>query len=290
MSWKRWKLGLLVAGLSSLVDGAAVGFVDPQIAFRALAFILILSLAKGMGMFLKQHPVETVTGDTEILRKAVVESGRTNAGGPGSNGIVPAWGLAFVAVFALSGCTTLLDKAAGAVSSPVVTERVVTNTVPQLQIVTNVVREIVQLPGEINTVTNLVREVVTNTIQVTRVETAYVTNYVEKPSLANGLKLAETGAAFVPPPYGTAATGVLGILSAGLVLLVRRKNAQAGALAEQNDSLTTQLQAVVKGVEQVTTVINPQVGEQVKNIIAQTSKALGVADDLHASVAQMTKV
>jgi hypothetical protein len=134
-------------------------------------------------------------------------------------------------------------------------------------------------------VTNVVEKAVTQT----------VTNFVEKAGIESGLAVAKVGAALAPPPYNAIAAGVLAVASGGLGFLVKRKNDQVNAanqsidaLTGENDSQAKQLQAVVQGVEQITTAIDPATGEKVKGIIAETSKALGVSDDLHATVQALT--
>lgn len=190
----------------------------------------------------------------------------------------------------LSGCA-VLDKAGSLVSRPVVSERVVTNVVNL--VTTNFVPVAVRVPGETVMVTNLVERVVTNVVE--KLVTVTTTNFVEKAGIETGLAVAKAGASLAPPPYNAIAAGVLAVISGGLGFLVKRKNDQVNAanqsidaLTGQNDSQAKQLQAVVKGVEQITTAIDPAAGEKVKGIIADASKALGVSDDLHAMVKALT--
>lgn len=91
-----------------MCDGLIVAFVDPQIATRALVVTLVVMMAKAFGLFLKQHPVEEITSETEIIRKAAEGAGKSNAGGS-SNGIVTALGITFLLFMGLmlSGCARL---------------------------------------------------------------------------------------------------------------------------------------------------------------------------------------
>lgn len=76
MSWSKWKIGLLVAALSALCDGVIVVLVDPNIALKALAIALAVMMAKAAGLYLKQHPVEEIVTETELIRRASIEVGK----------------------------------------------------------------------------------------------------------------------------------------------------------------------------------------------------------------------
>lgn len=78
MSWTKWKMGLVVAGLSALCDGVIVLLAAPDIAWKGLGIALAVMMAKAVGLYLKQHPVEGVVTETEILRKAAIEAGKGN--------------------------------------------------------------------------------------------------------------------------------------------------------------------------------------------------------------------
>lgn len=217
-------------------------------------------------------------------------SGPRGATGPTSEKVLSFAILALFCAVIFSGCA-VLDKAGTLVTKPVVSERVVTNTVSV--VTTNFVPVAVAVPGETRTVTNVVEHYVTNVVE--RVVTQNVTNFVEKAGIETGLAVAKAGASLAPPPYNAIAAGVLAAVTGGLGFLVKRKNDQVNAanasidvLNGENDSQAKQLQAVVQGVEQVTSAIDPATGEKVKGIIAETSKALGVSDDLHATVQALT--
>jgi len=67
MSWKKWKRGLLIAiltGIGTGLVGLAVGINWEQ------ALILVgVSVGKDLLLYLKQHPIETVSDTTHLLKK-----------------------------------------------------------------------------------------------------------------------------------------------------------------------------------------------------------------------------
>jgi hypothetical protein len=64
MKWRKWRLGLLVAimtGCFTALTGLAAGITREQ-----FLIILLVSIGKDALLFLKEHPVDTITnGDTE---------------------------------------------------------------------------------------------------------------------------------------------------------------------------------------------------------------------------------
>lgn len=194
------------------------------------------------------------------------------SGNYGTYGILPFVGFViFVAIG--SGCQ-VLDKAASAVTRP--KSMMVTNEV--IKFMTNVVAIPVPVPGQTVMVTNFVdrvstvtnREVVTNLV------------YEVKNELRAGVAAGQTVAALAPPPYSTAAAGILGVVSAGLGFLAARKNKQA-------DLANQQLKAVIAGVEETAIALPGGDSDKVKENIQKVSKLLGVASELHASVQAMTE-
>jgi len=67
MNWKKWKLGLLVAGLTGLFNGVVCMVVD--MTAKQIAFVLIVSFAKDALLFLKQHPAEQISFDTNSITR-----------------------------------------------------------------------------------------------------------------------------------------------------------------------------------------------------------------------------
>jgi hypothetical protein len=188
-----------------------------------------------------------------------------------------------IATFGLSGCSSTLDKVSSLVTKPVPRITTVTNSVieTRIEVVTNFVPVIQNINGVATTNIEAKVESHATEIPMLRIESVTNVTYVLKDGLSKGVNVATAGAAFIPPPYGTATTAALGILSGALAFLVRRKNGQ-------NESLTGQLTAVVHGVEQATLAIDPKIGETIKNTIATTSKILGVSDDLNSTVQTLT--
>jgi hypothetical protein len=67
MTWRRWRLGVLVAVLlSAIVAGA--GLVAGT-NWRALVATFCTALLTHLGSFLKDHPPESVSFDTEKVAK-----------------------------------------------------------------------------------------------------------------------------------------------------------------------------------------------------------------------------
>lgn len=186
-------------------------------------------------------------------------------------------------ILLFAGCASTLDKVSSLVTKPVPRITTVTNSVieKRIEVVTNFVTEIKTVRGLTTTNIEAVVESHTNEIPIIRIESVTNVTYVLKDGLNKGVNVATAGAAFIPPPYGTATTAALGILSGALAFLVRRKNGEKA-------NLTDQLTAVVHGVEQATAAIDPKIGETIKSTIATTSKILGVADDLNATVQSLT--
>lgn len=69
MSWRRWKLGLLVGLFTGILDGGLVAFADPNLGWKPLLFLICVFVCKDGLMFLKQHPVEEITDNTEFIQK-----------------------------------------------------------------------------------------------------------------------------------------------------------------------------------------------------------------------------
>lgn len=58
MSWARWKRGLVISLLTTLLTEAVVILADPQIAWRAMVALLVGTLVKDALLYLKSHPVD----------------------------------------------------------------------------------------------------------------------------------------------------------------------------------------------------------------------------------------
>lgn len=78
MSWKRWKLGVLVACLSGCFDGGLVAFIDPNINLKPLLFLIMFWICKDAAFFLKDHPVDKIIfSDTTVMTKQDVAGENT---------------------------------------------------------------------------------------------------------------------------------------------------------------------------------------------------------------------
>jgi hypothetical protein len=88
MSWRKWKLGLVVAfiiGFFTACAGASV--LDVVLNFKFVMFFLGL-IGKDLILFLINHPVDQITFDTQTFSKQQTNENKTNT--PiGTNGIDP---------------------------------------------------------------------------------------------------------------------------------------------------------------------------------------------------------
>lgn len=67
MSWRRWKLGIVVAvGLSLLVAGAAL---EAGTSWRVFLQVFCVACLTHLGAFLKDHPPEAISFETELTTK-----------------------------------------------------------------------------------------------------------------------------------------------------------------------------------------------------------------------------
>jgi hypothetical protein len=67
VSWRRWKLGIAVAlALSFFVAGAGL---TQGMKWQAFVAVLCAACVTHFGSFLKDHPVEQITYDTETKTK-----------------------------------------------------------------------------------------------------------------------------------------------------------------------------------------------------------------------------
>jgi uncharacterized membrane protein YeiH len=67
MSWRRWKLGVLVSVVLSLfVAGAGLA---AGMKWQAFISVLCTALVTHFGSFLKDHPIEQITWDTDQITK-----------------------------------------------------------------------------------------------------------------------------------------------------------------------------------------------------------------------------
>ncbi len=70
MNWRKWKLGLLVAGFTGLLNGAV--FLAVEMTWKQIVIILVLNFAKDALLYLKQHNIEAVSFDTETRSEPLV--------------------------------------------------------------------------------------------------------------------------------------------------------------------------------------------------------------------------
>jgi hypothetical protein len=75
MSWRKWKIGLFAAILSTALDGLIVSLVDPDLvnSFRSrivpICIGLTVILLKAAAMFIKDHPITEIVDNTTIFKK-----------------------------------------------------------------------------------------------------------------------------------------------------------------------------------------------------------------------------
>lgn len=75
MSWRRWKIGLLAAVISTVLDAIIVSFADPSVLqhikdrwpYILIGFVVVI--AKAAAMWMKQHPIDEVVDNTTIIEK-----------------------------------------------------------------------------------------------------------------------------------------------------------------------------------------------------------------------------
>ncbi len=68
MSWKRWKVGLIVACVTGLLTGLATLEILDTITAKALLKILVFTIgliAKDALLFLKDHPADQLDTDSK---------------------------------------------------------------------------------------------------------------------------------------------------------------------------------------------------------------------------------
>lgn len=70
MSWRRWKLSLCIALITGVFSGGIVAFVDPNIGWKPLAFILLYNICQNALLFMKDHPVDSIKDGTEFISKS----------------------------------------------------------------------------------------------------------------------------------------------------------------------------------------------------------------------------
>jgi hypothetical protein len=72
MNFKRWRLGLLVACLAGLFGAVTtLGIATDIGGWKQFCLILAIGMAKDGLLFLARHPVDTISTDTDLLRKAM---------------------------------------------------------------------------------------------------------------------------------------------------------------------------------------------------------------------------
>lgn len=69
MNWKRWKMGLFIAVLTGAATAFAVGVVVPSMTLKEGIYVCLGSIAKDVLLFLKQHPAEQISFETEQITK-----------------------------------------------------------------------------------------------------------------------------------------------------------------------------------------------------------------------------
>ncbi len=74
MSWRRWKLGVAVSVMLSLIVAGAG--VAAGMKWQAFVSVLCAALLTHFGSFLKDHPFEDInfSGDTTTITKQQIET------------------------------------------------------------------------------------------------------------------------------------------------------------------------------------------------------------------------
>lgn len=62
MSWRRWKVGLLVAVITGVGQALVAWTVDCTV--KQIVSLTAVNVGANLVLFLKQHPVESITSDS----------------------------------------------------------------------------------------------------------------------------------------------------------------------------------------------------------------------------------
>ncbi len=177
--------------------------------------------------------------------------------------------LAWAAVFGM-GCAT---AAPGSLGGLLAKRQVVTTNQVPVVVVSEQAIPVVQADGVVRT----------NYLTLTNYEarTVYVTNTVWQASTGaqDVLTTVNAAAPFIPAPFGQFVGFGASLAALALGAIAKRKN-------DQNASLATQLEAVVRGVEKASAVL-PE-GSQLKKTIAGVAEKLDVGAALDRTVQELT--
>lgn len=66
MSFKHWKLGLIIASITGFFSAFVAGMVFPEATWKQLLFVLLASIGKDVVLYLKDHPSSSVKFDSEV--------------------------------------------------------------------------------------------------------------------------------------------------------------------------------------------------------------------------------
>lgn len=76
ISWRRWKLGLIIGCLTGVFSGGVLAFVDSSVALKTILFMIAYNICQNALLYLKDHPVEKIEFDdpTAIISRSDVRS------------------------------------------------------------------------------------------------------------------------------------------------------------------------------------------------------------------------
>jgi hypothetical protein len=69
MNWRKWKLGIAVAFFVGLADALSGYLVSDAPNWGKIVAFAVIKGIGGAGLYLRQHPVETISFETERLTK-----------------------------------------------------------------------------------------------------------------------------------------------------------------------------------------------------------------------------
>lgn len=65
MNWAKWKRGLVISLVTTLLMELLIILADKDITWRAMASVLVGGLAKDWLLYLKKHPTEELPEDSQ---------------------------------------------------------------------------------------------------------------------------------------------------------------------------------------------------------------------------------
>lgn len=72
MNWKKWKIGLVIATLTSLFVAGSTALVGGN--WRVFLAAFCAALITNWGAYLKQHPIENIEDTQFLLQKKIIQN------------------------------------------------------------------------------------------------------------------------------------------------------------------------------------------------------------------------